>query len=64
MRLSLEREDEQGRTMLWAQDVRENQARATYTLRFFSNRAGTYALSWPNIAQIPRSVRLGLRDLQ
>ncbi|MEW5884201.1 MAG: FlgD immunoglobulin-like domain containing protein [Armatimonadota bacterium] len=64
IRLSLEREDEQGRTMLWAQDVRENQGRASFTVRFSSNRAGTFALSWPNIAQIPRNVRLVLRDLQ
>lgn len=64
IRLALEREDEQGRPMLWAQDVRENQGRASYTLRFSSNRAGTYAVSWPNISQVPRNVRLVLRDLQ
>ncbi|RMG24061.1 MAG: hypothetical protein D6724_07030 [Armatimonadetes bacterium] len=62
--LSLSREDESGNPTLWAQDVRENQGRATYTVKFFANRAGTFAISWPNIAQVPRNVRLMLRDPQ
>lgn len=62
--LSLAREDENGNPTLWAQDVRENQGRASYTVKFFSNRAGTFAISWPNIAQVPRNVRLVLRDPQ
>lgn len=46
----------------WAQDIREGRTRMTYKLQFVANEAGSFTITWPNISQLPRSVRARLVD--
>lgn len=46
----------------WAQDIRESRGRITYKMRFVAHEPGSYTLAWPNISQLPRSVRARILD--
>lgn len=60
---SFMREDE-GKLVPWIQDIRKVQSKQTYKIRFTSYSSGVFTLSWPEVNEIPKTIRLKFVDTQ
>ncbi|KAA0225625.1 hypothetical protein FCG40_04885 [Fimbriimonadia bacterium ATM] len=64
MRFGLVRQPNGDDPINWTQDIREARPTLTFNAQFMSTKPGTYSITWPNISQLPRNVRVRLVDKQ
>lgn len=63
VRMAFVREPNGDDPISWAQDIRDGAGRKVFKLQATVDEPGTYTISWPNIAQVPSSLRGRITDL-